>query len=102
MVDPVILATGQSYERSAIERWLETHDTDPTTNLRLESKNLIANHSLRNSIQEFAASAAKVSEDMPGRLSLLEGLYDDIQKTEPAETQAKIFLWHVQMMFKLN
>jgi hypothetical protein len=63
MVDPVILVTGQTYERSAIERWLETHDTDPSTNLQLESKNLIPNHSLRNSIQEFTASAASMLID---------------------------------------
>ncbi len=57
MVDPVIVTeTGHTYERSAIEQWLRTHNTDPKTNVRLMSKKLIPNHSLRASIQEFAAN----------------------------------------------
>jgi hypothetical protein len=57
MVDPVIVTeTGHTYERSAIEEWLRTHNTDPTTNVQLRSNNLIPNHSLRSSIQEFSAN----------------------------------------------
>jgi hypothetical protein len=57
MVDPVIVTeTGHTYERSAIEQWLRTHNTDPNTNVQLRSNNLIPNHSLRSSIQEFSAN----------------------------------------------
>ena len=31
MVDPVIAADGQTYEREAMELWLEKHDTSPLT-----------------------------------------------------------------------
>jgi hypothetical protein len=57
MVDPVIVTeTGHTYERYAIEKWLHTHNTDPRTNVELRSKNLIPNHSLRASIEEFSAN----------------------------------------------
>ena len=29
---------GHTYERTAISRWLQSHDTDPKTNLQLSSK----------------------------------------------------------------
>jgi hypothetical protein len=31
MDDPVVVATGHTYERSAIEQWFKTHSTDPMT-----------------------------------------------------------------------
>ena len=40
----------------SIEQWLRTHNREPKTNVQLRSKNLIPNHSLRASIQEFAAN----------------------------------------------
>ena len=57
MVDPVIVTeTGHTYERSAIEQWLGKRNTDPCTNVQLRSNNLIPNHSLRSSIQQFSAN----------------------------------------------
>ena len=46
-------ADGHTYERSAIEQWLETHNTSPTTGLELDNKQLIPNHSLRSLIREL-------------------------------------------------
>ncbi|EOD17969.1 hypothetical protein EMIHUDRAFT_61507, partial [Emiliania huxleyi CCMP1516] len=51
MSDPVVAADGQSYERSAIERWLATKSTSPLTSAELESKGLFPNHSLRRMIR---------------------------------------------------
>ena len=53
MADPVVTADGFTFERSAIEKWLETHDTSPKTGLRLEFKVLFPNQSLRIMIREF-------------------------------------------------
>ena len=44
---------GHIYERSAIEQWLETHNTSPATGLELDSKQLIPCHRLRSLIREF-------------------------------------------------
>ena len=48
-VDPVITADGHTYERLAIELWLQDHDTSPMTGLSLPSKALIPNLALRTS-----------------------------------------------------
>jgi hypothetical protein len=53
MRDPVSAADGFSYERSAIESWLRTHDTSPKTNATLAHKNLIPNLTLKALINDF-------------------------------------------------
>lgn len=53
MVDPVMAADGQSYERSAIETWLKGNDTAPKTNIPLPNKNITPNISLQQSIEEW-------------------------------------------------
>ena len=53
MVDPVICADGHSYERAAISQWRSSHATSPKTNAQLEHTNLIPNHPLRGSIEQF-------------------------------------------------
>lgn len=53
MRDPVLLVeSGNTYERAAIERWLAEHDSDPLTNARLRSKALAPNNALRSMIME--------------------------------------------------
>jgi DNA repair exonuclease SbcCD ATPase subunit len=53
MKDPVILETGQTYEREAIEKWLQEKRTDPATGQQLSSVMLIPNISLRKNIDEW-------------------------------------------------
>eukprot|EP00199_Chlamydomonas_sp_CCMP681_P000709 CAMPEP_0119106372 /NCGR_PEP_ID=MMETSP1180-20130426/4076_1 /TAXON_ID=3052 ORGANISM="Chlamydomonas cf sp, Strain CCMP681" /NCGR_SAMPLE_ID=MMETSP1180 /ASSEMBLY_ACC=CAM_ASM_000741 /LENGTH=475 /DNA_ID=CAMNT_0007091691 /DNA_START=54 /DNA_END=1482 /DNA_ORIENTATION=- len=70
MVDPVIAADGYSYERSAIEKWLATHNTSPLSNQPLPHKNLTTNNALRSTIMEYKngdneiRSAAVTREDV--------------------------------------
>lgn len=54
MVDPVILiASGISYERSAIEKWIATSRTDPITRQCIPDGSLLApNVTLRSAIEE--------------------------------------------------
>lgn len=42
-IDPVLAADGETYEREAIEAWLETHDVSPATQEALAHKQLIPN-----------------------------------------------------------
>ena len=56
MTDPVTTLDGFTYERAAITEWLRTKDTSPKTGATLESKKLIANHSLRSMIRRFNES----------------------------------------------
>jgi len=54
MRDPVVLCTGQSYERSSIEPWLEAgNHTCPATMQMLASLELVPNHTLRRLIQNW-------------------------------------------------
>ena len=57
MTDPVILADGYSYERSAIEAWLADYTTSPVTGQKLAHKDVIPNISLRQSLEEWQALA---------------------------------------------
>lgn len=50
MSDPVICSDGHSYERSAIEEWLQINNTSPNTGLALLDTSLIPNHALKAAI----------------------------------------------------
>ncbi|KAM5583697.1 U-box domain-containing protein 13 [Rosa sericea] len=54
MKDPVIVSTGQTYERSCIEKWLEQgHGTCPKTQQTLSSTSLTPNYVLRSLIAQW-------------------------------------------------
>lgn len=42
--DPAIVADGYTYERAAIESWLEQHSISPVTGQPLDHTHIIANH----------------------------------------------------------
>ncbi|KAJ6410195.1 hypothetical protein OIU84_009651 [Salix udensis] len=54
MVDPVIVATGQTYERESIQKWLNSnHRTCPKTGQNLDHLSLASNFALKNLIQQW-------------------------------------------------
>ena len=55
-------ADGFTYERAAISKWLEDHNTSPNTGAPLEFKMLIPNQSLRSMIREFQERQAQASQ----------------------------------------
>jgi hypothetical protein len=55
MEDPVLAMDGNTYERSAIEKWLGTNDTSPLTNETMPSKMLVPNLALRKMIEDWVA-----------------------------------------------
>eukprot|EP01018_Ginkgo_biloba_P016392 Gb_11650 [translate_table: standard] len=67
MRDPVVLCTGQTYDRSSIEKWLASGNTTcPVTMQKLQDYNLIPNHTLRRLIQEWCvANRCKGIERIP-------------------------------------
>lgn len=57
MRDPVIISTGQTYDRSSISRWIEDgHCTCPKTGQMLSSTRLVPNRSLRNLIMQWCTA----------------------------------------------
>ncbi|KAI9143422.1 hint-domain-containing protein [Paraphysoderma sedebokerense] len=53
---------GNSYERAAIEKWLEQHDTSPITRSPLKRSDLVPNRALKDSID---ASRSSIKTDQP-------------------------------------
>ena len=53
MKDPVFCADGHTYERRAIEAWLQDHATSPLTNADLVDKSLTRNHALASQINRL-------------------------------------------------
>ncbi len=55
MRDPVIIVeTSNTYEREAIEQWLETHNTDPLSGVELADKKIIPNRALKDAIESLS------------------------------------------------
>ena len=50
MTDPVVAADGRTYERAAMEEWLQQHDTSPVTGTKLRHLRLVPNVVARGAI----------------------------------------------------
>eukprot|EP00928_Gymnodinium_smaydae_P013669 TRINITY_DN14971_c0_g2_i1.p1 TRINITY_DN14971_c0_g2~~TRINITY_DN14971_c0_g2_i1.p1 ORF type:complete len:464 (-),score=72.61 TRINITY_DN14971_c0_g2_i1:219-1610(-) len=65
MVHPVTTADGQSYERTAIERWFAAgHRSSPVTGLPLQSTALAPNIALRGAIERYFCREREHAQDM--------------------------------------
>ena len=72
--DPVTTALGYTYERNEIEKWFAKHDTDPVTNNRVNSKELVQNRGIVSAVAEYKKKlgeqqkpAAKISSNVEVR-----------------------------------
>ena len=70
MTDPVMGPDRQTYERSAIEQWLDTHSVSPLTRQAMTKSQLIPNIALRDVIEEYMkashiSSSAQISSSAP-------------------------------------
>ncbi len=50
MVEPVIAADGHTYERSAMQHWLQQNDMSPVTHLPQSHKRLVPNVVIRSAL----------------------------------------------------
>lgn len=80
-VDPVILGdTGHTFERTAIEQWLLTRNTNPLTGLQLSSRSLASNVNLRAAIEAFIETqSGRVIQ--PHELQVFEQVATGSEKT---------------------
>lgn len=70
MTDPVTVATGQTYDRAAIKRWVRNNGTCPVTGERLRSVELVPNLAARAVVEQFLHSTkASLHHDHPGKRS---------------------------------
>ncbi|KAG5240463.1 U-box domain-containing protein [Salix suchowensis] len=81
MRDPVIVATGQTYERSCIQRWVDTgNSTCPKTQQKLEHLTLTPNYVLRSLITQWCIEH-KVEQPTGlanGRIKKSDGSFRDV------------------------
>ncbi|XP_071719744.1 U-box domain-containing protein 13 [Rutidosis leptorrhynchoides] len=93
MKDPVIVSTGQTYERSCIEKWLEAgHRTCPKTQQNLTSTALIPNYVLRSLIAQWCETNGMESPKRatqsssactPAERSMIESLLRKLNSVSP-------------------
>lgn len=55
----VAVPSGNSYERSALELWVERHGTDPLTKEPMDMNQVFPNRTLHSQISEWAESVRK-------------------------------------------
>ncbi|KAG0450382.1 hypothetical protein HPP92_026793 [Vanilla planifolia] len=68
MKDPVIVATGQTYERVYIKKWLRTgHDTCPKTRQKLRNRTLTPNYVLRSVISQWCEANEITPPELPSK-----------------------------------
>ncbi|KAK8537332.1 hypothetical protein V6N13_042265 [Hibiscus sabdariffa] len=80
MRDPVVVATGQTYERSYIQRWIDSGNaTCPKTRQKLEDTTLTPNYVLRSLINQWCAkhNIEQPSGMVKGRLKKSDGSFHD-------------------------
>merc|ERR1719361_2326026 len=65
MSEPVLAADGHTYERQAIEKWLQLHNTSPMTGAPLAHRYLTENFALRHVIASYDARM-RVRDRMTG------------------------------------
>ncbi|XP_057477220.1 U-box domain-containing protein 11-like [Actinidia eriantha] len=81
MRDPVIVATGQTYERSYIQRWIDCGNTTcPKTQQKLENLSLTPNYVLRSLITQWCAkhNIEQPMTVMNGRMKKSDGSFRDV------------------------
>jgi len=66
MNEPVLAADGHTYERQAIEKWLQLHNTSPMTGAPLAHRYLTENFALRHVIASYDARAKVEREEDRG------------------------------------
>ena len=93
MTDPVMDPEGNSYERSAIEEWLEQDRTSPITRTQLSPTQLVPNRALKDAIeaatlQEPVSTGASQTQPSAPSASLLRPLEAPMAESQPARPPA--------------
>ena len=72
--DPVILVgDGHTYERKAIEQWLEKNNTSPMMNTKLRTKELVPNYAMRRMLDDVARKTP-LPPQLPNRVEAIVSL----------------------------
>jgi len=85
MNDPVIAQDGHTYERKAIEEWLQKSKTSPMTREELSADNLVTNRLVREEILDLLQAKKSIPNRQAGPLVL------EIQRKSNDQIKESIF-----------
>ncbi|XP_062148938.1 U-box domain-containing protein 26-like isoform X2 [Alnus glutinosa] len=78
--DPVTLCTGQTYDRSSIEKWLAAGNlTCPVTMLKLHDPSIVPNHTLRHLIDQWLQMGHQLDPDYLATVDSLAALKQNLE-----------------------
>jgi hypothetical protein len=97
MMDPVmVIASGHTYERAAIEEWFMAHNTDPVTNETVASTEVVANHVVKSLMSSFSTDSARHEqafrqsiEEEPGAQRIVSKFLQSIDCRRQNQTTSK-------------
>jgi hypothetical protein len=98
MVDPVVAQDGHSYERTEIEKWLQSHSTSPMDRTAITNKDLYPNIALRTSIQlwkKYNPTYEKKDEELDRQLELVSLRAKPAPVREPARRRPSSYITHI-------
>lgn len=103
MFDPVVLlATNQTYEREAIEKWLKNSDLDPITSIKLDNKALREDFFCKSVVRQFIDQNPSLweTDEIYFSAALVSQLSAAIQKDDT--NQVSIYLARDPRLLKRN
>lgn len=96
MVDPVIDAEGNTYERSALMQWLSHYGVSPVSRQPLHSNLVVPNFALRETIHEVMGAAWVKQRTEELQLAQPEEMEDNSEHTNADYAQASKYQTKVQ------
>ncbi|EXB40962.1 U-box domain-containing protein 25 [Morus notabilis] len=89
--DPVTLCTGQTYDRSSIEKWLAAGNlTCPVTMQPLHDPTMVPNHTLRHLIERWLQIGHHLDPEYLARIDSFDALKRSLERQDPAALEAKL------------
>jgi len=81
---PVTLSDGHTYEKKAIKKWLQKHDSSPLTGLLLPNKKFVPDLVLKKKIESFVSSvqASKVQAGIKSAQLMMQDGCDSCEEDE--------------------
>ncbi|CAK7354868.1 unnamed protein product [Dovyalis caffra] len=81
--DPVTLCTGQTYDRSSIEKWLAAGNlTCPVTMQKLQDPSMVPNHTLRHLIDQWLQMGTQLDPVYLSKIDSLGSLKKNLESDE--------------------
>ncbi|KAJ8769094.1 hypothetical protein K2173_000869 [Erythroxylum novogranatense] len=97
--DPVTLCTGQTYDRSSIEKWLSAGNlTCPVTMQKLADASMVPNHTLRHLIDQWLKMGPQAGPDYFSEMGCFASLKHNLQSQDVSWEKKLLTLKRIQTL----